>query len=282
MEKITTREKLKTYFQSGDYPTQSEFVELIDSLKHKEDAPTDKELVIIANYLETIDNAYIQYYIDEDLKFPIVISQQDEEESVIVLTNTHGNEIKHYLFGNPPYTIKAKAFPTEGLGINEYYFMYWQIDQNYQMQRLFGNNLPTIPDGFEFGIQEGKRFYLHVIKQSSGSQISIVNTKIRFINNTDVPIQYRAFSGNWGDVYRTENTVTNHYNLWDYLFFYYNADLREMDQSIECKVYDADNDQLIMTDYLYAGQNNENTSGGNMVSAIRNIRIECNYSADEK
>lgn len=281
MEKIEfpTREELKIYFETGKHPTQGQFSDLIDSLKHKEDLLTNKELVTIANSLATLDNAYIEYYINNvgDLKFPIVVASQDEEESVIELWNNSGNETKQYYFGNPPYTITAKEFPMDGLAKNEYYFLYWQVDENNQMQRLFGNNLNTIPDGFELGRQKGKRFYFQLTRQNLVSQINVVNTKIRFINNTDMLVQYRAFSGNWGDRFRTEDTITDHYHLWDYLFFYYNADLRDTDQTIECKIYNADNDQLLLTNYLYAGQNNENVGGGNLLDAIRNIRIECDY-----
>ncbi|SHE79113.1 hypothetical protein [Chryseobacterium takakiae] len=41
---ITTREKLKTYFETGKYPTESQFAEWIDSYWHKEDITSQETL----------------------------------------------------------------------------------------------------------------------------------------------------------------------------------------------------------------------------------------------
>ena len=137
------------------------------------------------------------------------------------------------------------------------------------------NNLPSIPEGFEFGEVEGKQFYITITKQNFGRQIKVVNTTVKFLNETGVPIEYKASSSNWSVKYRSEDTVTDHYEKWDYLYFYYKADLTEVENDIHCKLYNDDTNQLIGTGYLRAGQNNQNTWGGSQVRGIRNIRIEC-------
>lgn len=282
--KVTTREKLKTYFETGKYPTQSQFSELIDSLKHKDDIPSNREVVILANSLASLDNGYIQYLVNdiEDLKFPIVIIQQDAEDQVIEISNTHGYQEKQYFLGSAPYLLKAKEFPTRKLRKYEYYRMYYQLNNNdgtSTVYRIFGNNLPTIPDGFEFGAVDSNGFYIQLYKQSFGQQIDILNTSIKFINKTKAFIEYKAATGGnyWSDRFRNGDTITNHYSLSDSLSFSYNADLREIDEPIECKVYDADKGTLLMTGYLYAGEYNKNVWGGGQTLKNRNVRIECNY-----
>ncbi|MCA6067908.1 hypothetical protein JI747_012005 [Chryseobacterium sp. RG1] len=281
MEKneLTTREKLKTYFETGKHPTENQFSDLIDSLKHRQDTLTDREVIIIANGLATLDKGYIQYYINNvgDLKFPIVISSQDEEDQVINIGSTNGNEKKQYFYGNAPYTVKAKGFPAEGLGETEYYYLNCQIDEFTSMIRLYGNSLPTIPDGFEFGTLTGKNLILQMTKQNLGQRVNIVNTGIKLVNKTQVPIQYMPQSSYWTYIFTADDMVTDHYNAWDYLYLYYKADLREIDQSIECKVYDADNETLLMTTSLNARQNNQNVWAGDTIMKVRNIRIECEY-----
>jgi hypothetical protein len=277
--KLTTREELKTYFETEKYPTQSQFSDLIDSLKHKQDVLTNKEAIILANSLASIDNGYILYSImnhNEDAEFPINVSQQDSEDQLINLFGTANEGRKQYFFGNPPYIVKAKEFPTEVLKENEYSLLTWQINPNYQMYRVFGNNLPTIPDGFEFGTLENKRLVIQINKMNLGQKIDILNTSIKFVNKTEVPIQYRVSASYWNSLYTNKDIITDHYSIGDYLFFYCKADLREINKTIECKFYDADNDSLIMTGYLYAGQDNQD-GGGGQVSGIRNVRIECIY-----
>jgi len=277
--KPTSREELKSYFEAGDYPTQGQFGKLIDSLRHKEDVLTNKEAAILANSLAAIENGYIQYYATnvENQKFSFVINQQDEEDQLIEIGETNGITVKKYFYGNAPYTIKAKKFLGEGLKEYEYYFLQYQIDPNFYNYKLFGNNLPKIEEGFEFGTLKGKMFYFQLQKQNIGQRINIVNTRINFKNNTDISILYRTEAGNWNDSYKSKDSVTDHYDAWDYLTFRYSANLQGVERSIECKVYNADNEQLLQTGYLYSGQNNENAWGG-QVSRVRNVRIECNYT----
>ncbi|GAA5084359.1 hypothetical protein GCM10023210_04100 [Chryseobacterium ginsengisoli] len=282
MEKneLISREELKTYFKTGKYPTQSQFSNLIDSFKHKGDVLTNKEVVIIANSLAAMTNGAIQYNIMNDsgeLHFSIVVSQQDAEDQIIEIDNTKGEWKRTYFFGNAPYNITAKEFSAEALKGTEYYNLYYQIHPDYAINRLFGNSLPMILDGFEFGTLEVKSFYLQINKIDLGQKINIVNTNIKFNNKTEIPIQYRIVGGNWSHIYTNKDIITDHYDIWDYLTFYYRADLREINQNIECKVYDADNDTLLMTSYLNAGQDNQNVFSGSSAMAIRNIRIECDY-----
>lgn len=37
---VRTKDQLKTFFETGDYPTQEQFADLIDSLAHVNDLPT--------------------------------------------------------------------------------------------------------------------------------------------------------------------------------------------------------------------------------------------------
>jgi len=275
----TSREELKSYFKAGEYPTQGQFGKLIDSLKHKEDVLTGREAAMLANSLADIPNGYIQYFANNvsNQKFSLVIHQQDEEDQLIEIGDTGGNTVKKYFLGQAPYTIKANYFPAEGLKEHEYYLLQYQIDPNYFVYKLFGNNLPAIEKGHEFGTLKGKVFYWQVHKNNIGQKVNVVHTRIIFKNATDAAISYKAESGSWGDIYRTEDTVTDHYDTWDYLYFHYTADLRGTDTSIEYTIYDADREQRLQSGYLYAGQNNENVRGGE-VSRLRNVRIEFNYS----
>ncbi|MDV7698745.1 hypothetical protein N6B72_17605 [Chryseobacterium soli] len=281
--KLATREKLKTYFEKGKYPTQSQFSDLVDSLRHKTDILTNDEMVALANNLASIENGFISYNLSGNIKdqeFPIVISSKDREDQVITLGRRDNYpEEKRYFFGNRPYTIQAKEFSAEGLEENEYYVMSSYIPSQYPIARMFGNNLPAIPDGFKFGTLAGdaKNFQMQINKQEFGQKISVINTSIKLVNKTKESIQYRVSTINWSDDYTTEDMVTSHYDLWDDLSIFYRADLGNINQSIECRVYDEDNGNLLTTGYLYAGQNNQDVYTGGQVLKIRNVRIECDY-----
>ncbi|UKB82380.1 hypothetical protein LF887_15350 [Chryseobacterium sp. MEBOG06] len=281
--KLTTREKLKTYFEKGKQPTQSQFSDLIDSLKHKQDLLTDREVIILANRLSSINSPYISFanYTSENENCPIVISSQDEEDQIIQLGKiTNGDPTKQYLLGKGPYSITAKEFSAKALTGTQYYYLRYQINSNYWISRLFGSNLPAISDGFNFGIFEDKVFYVEISKLDYGITMNIINTKIKFLNKTGESIQYIPSGGIWSYGYTAEDIVTDHYDASDFLAFSYKADLRNSNKSIECKVYNADNDDLLMTAYLASGQNNMNVSGGGLASQIRNLRVECNYMAE--
>lgn len=277
--KLTTREKLKTYFETGKYPTENQFSDLIESLRLKEDILTNKELVMLANSLEAIDNTFIYYYTNDigNLKFSIAINSKDEEEQVITIEETFGGSERRYLLGSTPYTFKAKEISGGELKGTEYYNLGYQLNQTYTISRLFGNNLKTIPDGFELGILNNKRMPIQIFKQNFGEEINVVNTNIKFVNNTEIPIQYRVESINWCDVFKAKDTITDHYNLWDYLSFYYDADLSGSSQSINCEIYDTDSDKLLSTTSLLAGMSSDSWGGSQFLREIRNIRIECKY-----
>ncbi|KAB1231347.1 hypothetical protein [Chryseobacterium viscerum] len=280
---VTNRDKLKTYFETGKHPTQGQFSDLIDSLKHKEDVLTNKEMVILANRLAIIDNAFAYYRTNNigNLEFQTVVVSQDEEDQVITVRETNNTMEKQFFLGSAPYTIKLKGISGETLKATEYYLLNCQISQSYTIARLFGNGLDAISDGFEFGVLESKILSLQIFKQDFGQNVKIVNTKIKFVNKTGMLIQYRVDGGLWSDKFKAEDTVTNHYDVQDYLSFFYKADLREINQSIQCDIYDSDNDSLLATSYLYGGQIQDAWYGG-QIAGIRNIRIECNYSKNEK
>ncbi|PJJ67449.1 hypothetical protein [Chryseobacterium geocarposphaerae] len=282
--KLTTRDKLKTYFETGKYPTQSQFSDLIDLLRLKEDILTNRELVTLANSLEAIENTFIYYFASnvKGLKLPIVISSEDEEDQIITFEETLGDFERRYLFGSAPYTIRVKEFLGGKLNVNEYYNLEYQLDRTYTITRLFGNNLQTIPDGFELGVLSDKKMSVGIYTRDFGKQINIINTDVRFNNNTEIPIRYRIESQYWGDGFKAEDTVTDHYDLWDYLFFYYDADLSGSSQSVNCEIYDADNNKLLSTTSLLAGQSSNSWGGSQYLREIRNIRIECSYHVGEK
>lgn len=281
MEKneIITREKLKTYFKTGKYPTESQFAELIDSLKLKNDVLTNKEIVTISNSLASLDNAYIIYsaYDVGDKEFPIVVSSKDEEDQLFTIKNTRSQQQKRYFHGNTPYSIKAKEFTAEGLAEHEYYYLYSLIDSSYGTIRLFGNNLP-LPHGFELG-KVNKEFYMQLSKQRFDRKINNLHTVFTFFNRTEVPIQYSLYGDYWCNPYISEDLITDHYDLSDYLGCYYRADLTEISKSIKCRIYNADNNTLLMTARLVAGQKNQNVWAEGTITAVRNVRIECDYES---
>lgn len=284
--KLTPREELKTYFETGKAPTQNQFSDLIDSLRHKEDGLTNKEIIYLANRLEAIDNGSIEYvnFSTEDEHFPIVISSQDEEDEVIDVGKGNNFGAKRYFVGTAPYTISAKKFSAENLKGTEYYALRYEADPTYtynnMMARLFGNTLPPIPDGFDFGPLKGKRFYFEISKRDYGQIINVVNTNIKFINKTEALIEYMVYGGGgslWGHEYTNGDIVTDHYDIGDYLNFFYRADLRKINKPIECRVYDGDTDQLLATSHLTANQNNINIPSNGTADKTRNVRIECDY-----
>ncbi|NIF06636.1 hypothetical protein F3J23_14395 [Chryseobacterium sp. Tr-659] len=282
MEKneLIPREELELYFEKGKRPTQDQFSDLIDSLQHKADILTNKEAVMIANSLESIDNGYIEYTGNNigDKKFVIAVKSEDEEDQLITINETQGNSKKLYFFGNAPYTIRAKEFPAEGLGETEYYHLNCQIGPSSAMTRLFGNTLPAIPGAFEFGTMEDKNLTFRIEKINPGQKMKVVNTSIQFVNKTEIPIQYMTQSGYWAYIYTDKDIVTDHYDLWDYLYLYLKADLSKTDQSIECNVYDANTGALLRTANLNARQNNQNIMAGEATRQIRSLRIECHYA----
>jgi hypothetical protein len=282
--KITPRDQLKTYFETGKHPTQNQFSDLIDSLRHKEDVQTKREMMIFLNQMAYIDNTFIYYSLNNvgDLEIQIVVTSSDEEDQVITMRDsTKMGTVRQYLLGSAPYTIKIKKITGGGdLKGTEYYSFGYQLSASYYIRRLFGNNLPAIPDGYDFGELNNYNIPIDIHKEDIQQKVSVVNTNIKFINKTEIPIQYRAYSQYWGDKYKTEDSVTDHYDVWDFLYLYYNADLREINQSIQCNVYDADLDTPLVAGVLYAGQSQDAWWGG-QVEKVRNIRIECNYIINE-
>ncbi len=279
----TTRDQLKNYFETGKYPTQSQFADLIDAIRLRDDVLTKRELAIFANSLEAIDNLFVNFLANNvgNLKFSIVVSTNDEPDQVISSTDFKNFLDKRYFIGSAPYTIKVKEIFEGDLKETEYYNLAYQSNQSHIIYRLFGNNLKTMPVGFDFGALEGISLAIQISKGDYGRKINILNTSIKFINKTEVPIQYRTEGAGWSDRYRAEDTVTDHYDLEDYLSFYYRADLTKISKAIKCEVYNTENDTLLTTGYLPAGQKQISLYGG-QVNGVRNVRIECSYSENVK
>lgn len=279
--KLTTRDQLKAYFETGKYPTEVQFADLIDSLRLKEDVLTKKELAILANNLASIDNVYIVCLVNNvgNLKFSIVISTNDAEDQVLSAGDFKGLLDRRFIIGSAPYTIKVKEIIEGDLKENEYYNLTYQLDQTYTITRLFGNNLKTVSEGFDFGELESVGLPIQLSKVDYGRKINTLHTNVKFVNKTEVPIQYRLQASGWGDRYRTEDTVTDHYDLGDYLYLNYKADLTKIEDTIKCDIYNADNDTLLTTAYLVARENHTSLDGG-QVKGMKNIRIECSYSVD--
>ena len=278
--KLATRDQLKTYFETGKRPTENQFSDLIDSLKHKGDPLTNREAVLIANSLESIDAGYVQYSGNgiEDKKFLVAISSDEKEDQVITIRNSPEGYKKLYFLGNPPYTIKAKELPTEGLDEYEYYFITCSMSEYSKVTKLFGGNLPVIPEGFELGTVEDKNLLIGVGKLNLRQKLSVVNTHIKFVNTTGIPVQYMVQAGYWSHVFTDKDMITGHYDIWNFLAFSFRADLRKVERSVECNLYDNDNGNILLTIYLNAGQNNQNVSANDFVREIKNIRIECHYA----
>lgn len=239
----------------------------------------NSEVVTIANLLASLPNGYIEYYSNQiaDNEFKILI-ESSADDQVITIAGENNNNPKQYFIGDAPYKIKvAEDFPTEGLGATEYYHIYWQVTNNYDIQRLIGNNLPTLPQGFNFGDLESQRFYFQVYKSNQGQVITIVNTDVTFNNNTNEQIRYRLEADNWGIPYTDEPSITtDHYNRWDYLYPRYEIDLSDSSQSVKFDAYNDDTGQLLRTATAQAGQNYTDLWGGGL-NAVRNVRIEVNY-----
>ncbi|MDF2834255.1 hypothetical protein [Chryseobacterium indoltheticum] len=244
---------------------------------------TNREAIILANRLASIDNAFISFSRINvgDLKFSIVVSTNDEPDQVISSGDFKSMIDRCYIIGSAPYTIKVNEISDGDLGETEYYSLLYQLNQTYSIYRIFGSNLNTIYDDFDFGKLENIGLPIQISKVNYGSRINVLHTSVKFVNKTEVSIQYRIEAAGWSDRYRDEDTVTDHYDIGDYLVFYYNADLRKTDQSIQCDIYDEDNGKLLTTGYLHAGQNQTSWNGGQIVE-VRNVRIECYYSAGEK
>lgn len=276
--KLISREELKTNFRKGESLDQCDFSGFIDSFRHKEDLLTHKEAVTLANTLRLLDNGCIYYSGNNigDKKFQIAVSSGDEEDQPITVRESLRDE-KRYLFGNPPYSIKTKQFSAEGLGENEYYSLGFMVDNTLVENKLFGNNLPVIPDGFEIGPVEGKRLQFRIIKQTFGQKLNIINTGVKFVNKTSAPILYSISALYWIHASTNKDIVTAHYDLWDELNLWYKADLRGINERIVCKVYDTDKNILLMTAYLNAGENNTDVWSGGRIMEIRNLKIECDY-----
>ncbi|WP_241285377.1 hypothetical protein [Chryseobacterium arthrosphaerae] len=278
--KLITRDQLKTYFETGKYPTQNQFSDLIDSLRHKQDGLTKKETITLANTLNTIKSGFVAYvnYIPAEEYFPIVVRSGDEEDQIIDVSVNNGDIIRQYFFGKPPYTITTKEFSANNLGENEYYYFRYQTDGDYtnMMSRLFGNNLPTIPEGFDMGELKRKWLTIEIQKVSVREKAEIINTNIRLVNKTSATVEYMIYAGYWSHEYTDENIVTEHYNLGDFLTFNYRADLTGYDRRIECRLYNDDTGELLMTGWLNAGIKNVNVLGG-YADRCRNVRIECDH-----
>jgi hypothetical protein len=273
---ITTKEKLKTYFKKGKYPTESQFAELIDSLKLEDDVLTNKELVNFSNMQASLNNGSIIYTnsASEDSEFSIVVSSEDDEEQILTLSNTN-REKKLYFYGSSPYRIRPKNFTAKGLEAYEYYCFYSRIDNAYAVNRLFGNNLPSISETLELGTVNND-YYIQIYKLNFEQEIHNLHTTFTFVNKTIIPIRYAVYGDYWCNPFTAQNMITDHYNVSDYLNCYYKADFSEFDGSIECKIFNADNNDLIQAVYLTSEQQNQDVWGGTIIGS-RNVRIECDY-----
>lgn len=278
---ITTKEKLKTYFETGKYPTEDQFAELIDFLSLKEDALSNKELVTLANNLAALDNGYILYntITIEDEKFPIVVSSKEGEEQTFTIGKTENKEQKRYFHGSAPYKISTKEFLVNELEGNKYYYLNTQIDDGHNTNRLFGNNLPPIPENFRLGTVENKKISVKISNEDFDRKINNVHTNLTFVNKTEAFIEYALYANYWSNTYISEDIVTDHYDIGDFLVCFYRADLSGTNKSIACRIYDTDNDTLLMTASLLQGQKNINVPAGGVLSGIRNARIECDYES---
>ncbi len=267
---------LKSYFSEGNKPSAKEFADLIDSFMHKDF--TALEIKKLANQLASIQASYIQYsaYNIGDSIVKLQVKQRDAEDQIIEITDSTYEQKKQYFLGNAPYTIQLKDLPIKNLEIGSYYYINYQLDQNYSIQKLFGHDLPA-PEGYELGTLKSERFYFNISKRNFGSPLKVIHTSIKFINHTSIDIEYRASSSYWNDQYKNIDTTTSHYQTWDYLYFQYNADMTREKDRILCKVYNDDTNQLLFTGYLNPEQNLKNAWGGGQARAIRKIRIECNY-----
>lgn len=278
---ITTREKLKTYFETGKYPTESQFAELIDFFSLKDDIVTNKELVTLANNLAALDNGYILYNTSniENEKFQIVVNSKEGEDQTFTIGKTENKDQKRYFHGSAPYAVKTKEFVVDPLDGHRYYYLNSQIDDGPTTSRLFGNNLPPVPGNFELGTVENKKFYIKISNEEFDRKINNLHTRLTFVNKTDILIEYALYGNYWSNRYISEDMVTDHYDLGDFLACFYRADLTETSKPIECRIYDADNDTLLMTASLLPGQKNTNVSAGGVLAGVRNARIECHYES---
>jgi hypothetical protein len=281
---IRDKNTLKTFFETGDIPSQNQFADLIDSLKHQNDTAvlvlTDQVIVSFANRLETIENPSVQYSLvnmgDSLIKLDIA-QENGENQTIEIRSNIYEMYFsgKQYLLGGGPFTVTIKELKSEELRTNEYYHLNLG-GQNGSMQRLIGNRLPTTLKDFKFDTIKGRgfTFFFSISKQNFGRELGIVHTNIEFVNKTDVPIEYRCYSYYWSDLYTTKDTITSHYDEWDYLSFECNADMTKEDYTIEFNVYDRDTKELLSSNYLNPGENYKGIGMGG-VNGVRNVMIEC-------
>jgi hypothetical protein len=118
---------------------------------------------------------------------------------------------------------------------------------------------------------------IQIFKQNFGKKVNVVHTNVKFFNKTEIPIQYRIETGSWSDGFKAKDTVTDHYDLADYLSFYYDADLSGSSQSVNVKSM-----MRIMTNFyllLFSLDKAATIGGSQYLREIRNIRIECHYDA---
>jgi hypothetical protein len=283
---IRDKNTLKTFFEKGDIPSQNQFEDLIDSFKHQNDTDTlvltDQEIMSIANRLTSIDNASVEYEFDnmaDNSLIKLDIAQENaENQEIEIRCNVYNSGIqqRQYFLGNEPFTVTIKEFKSEKLQANEYYSLDVTSRNNNKLLRLIGDKLPTTTlEGLEFGVIDSKSFLFTISKINLGKELNIVHTNIEFINKTDVLIEYKCQSAFWTDVYRTEDSVTSHYDEWDYLIFNYNADMTKADYTIACKVYDRETKKLLVANYFLPGGNYRNFSNGVNATKVRNVIIEC-------
>lgn len=283
---IRDKNTLKTFFEKGDIPSQNQFEDLIDSFKHQNDTDTfvltDQEIMSIANRLTSIDNASIEYEFeniaDNSLIKLNIAQEKVENQEIEIRCNIYNSGIqqRRYFLGDGPFAVTIKEFKSEELQTNEYYSLSVTSQNNNKLLRLIGNKLPTTSlEGFEFGVIDSKSFHFSISKINLGKELNIVHTNIEFINKTDVQIEYKCQSSFWTDIYRSEDSVTAHYDEWDYLIFNYNADMTKEDYAIVCKVYDSDTKELLVTNYFLPRGNYKNFSNGVNATKVRNVMIEC-------
>ncbi len=297
---IESKESLKAFFAANKAPTQENFWKLIDAFVHRDEQEvidpekliqglSEETILALANRIESSRKPMIRYrLIDIDqAEFEMSILSLDDSEQLLTATGSTPFETeddqshqKLYLLNQPPYQLKLNSIPADHLLTNEYLLLTIDFGKDRgKYSRLLGHDLPY-PKSEAIGAFDLKNgAMLQLRKLQTDSSIGTKTLNVQFLNNTSTSIRYALSSDHIGHLFQKEDCAFMVYDIDDMLYFNYNADMTNETKKIECKLFNANTEELLATAFLNPTKHNQMIWGGGAISADANsdFRIECEY-----
>ena len=230
----------------------------------------------LCNKVFNFDGGLIEYFISTDFIVDLSIQQTGVEN--IQLTDSFQTNRKFYVKEQGVYSLLLNSLQQQpNLGPTEYYYINYQLGNIFNAQKIFGNNLGSLPAGFQLFNNAFGRTYFSIQKINVGTTLSPNPVNVTYINNTSEQLGYRLETSYNGQIpqYSSSNFEVFS-NSWNGFNVYAFANLTNVAVPIFMEFWDNNTNSLLNTITLNAGQNYQNQYiwGTNYIS---DLRIEFRY-----